>query len=122
MSHLVQPLTVLDRSCVRLASSVEQASEHKTRVSVCFRSHVRLNIFFILYTCIYIYIYIYICAYIQKDKDIQKFVKSSNKLCFLFNCHCATHTHIDFLFIYMYMRFQRFERNRNVTRLEINIS
>ena len=57
MSLLV---SVLDRSCVRLASSVEQASEHKTK-GLGFKSHVRLTLYLenILYMIIYdIYIYI----------------------------------------------------------------
>ena len=48
-----------DRSCVRLDSSVEQLSEHKSKV-IGFKSHVRLILCFeyILYMIIYdIYIY-----------------------------------------------------------------
>ena len=49
----------IDRSCVRLASPVEQVSEHKSK-GIGFKSHVRLTIClkYILYVIIYdIYIY-----------------------------------------------------------------
>ena len=49
----------IGRSCVRLASSVEQVSEHKSR-GIGFKSHVRLTLCleYILYMIIYdIYIY-----------------------------------------------------------------
>ena len=50
----------IDRSCVRLASSVEQGSEHRSR-GISFKSHVRLTLCldYIRYMIIYdIYIYI----------------------------------------------------------------
>ena len=48
----------IDRSCVRLASSIEQVSEHKSR-GIGFRSHVRLTLCleYILYMIYDIYIY-----------------------------------------------------------------
>ena len=49
----------IDRSCVRLASSAEQVSEHKSK-GIGFKSHVRLTLCleYILYMIIYdIYIY-----------------------------------------------------------------
>ena len=49
----------IDRSCVRLASTVEQVSEHKSK-GIGFKSHVRLTLCleYILYMIIYdIYIY-----------------------------------------------------------------
>ena len=54
MSLLVETLTVLDRYCVRFASSVEQAPEHKSK-SVFFKSHVRVTFYleYILYMIIY---------------------------------------------------------------------
>ena len=60
MSLLVQTLTMLDCSCVRLVSSVEQASEHKTK-GLGFKSHVRLSLYLehILHMKIYdIFIYV----------------------------------------------------------------
>ena len=49
----------IDRSCVRLASSAEQVSEHKSK-GIGFKSHVRLTLCleYILYMIIYdIYTY-----------------------------------------------------------------
>ena len=49
----------IDRSCVRLASSVEQLSEHKSR-GIDFKSHVRLTLCLEYTLCMIIYdIYIY---------------------------------------------------------------
>ena len=58
MSLLVETLTVLDRSCVRLVSSVEQASEHKNK-GLGFKSYVRLTLYLehIMYMIIYDIIY-----------------------------------------------------------------
>ena len=41
VSSLVEALTVLNRSCVRLPSSFEQVSEHKTK-GLGFKSHVSI--------------------------------------------------------------------------------
>ena len=49
----------IDRSCVRLASSVEQVSEHKSR-SIGFKSHVRLTL--CLEYILYMIHDIYICS------------------------------------------------------------
>ena len=53
-------MTVLDHSCARLVSSVEQTLEHKTK-GRGFKSHVRLTLYIEHILCMIIYdVYIYI--------------------------------------------------------------
>ena len=79
-----------DRSCVRLDSSVEQLSEHKSRV-IGFKSHVRLTLCleYILYMIIYdIYIYSKYISYsappyatlLHPQQEVPRFHNSARNL------------------------------------------